>query len=92
VGDFDGHGFLGFLGDFFLAEEDFDRFRVVVADELGIPQLVDKRLTTAREIVGVEERACASRNAESNASLARTFSFWRLAQCWPSSRLRLGVR
>jgi hypothetical protein len=41
--------------DFALDKEDFDGFRVVVFDELGIAQLVNKRLATACEIVGVEE-------------------------------------
>jgi hypothetical protein len=51
-----GH-FFGLRFDFDLPEENFDGFRVVVFDELGIAQLVNKRLATACEIVGVEERA-----------------------------------
>jgi hypothetical protein len=47
--------FLGF--DFGLPEEDFDGFRVVVFDELRVAELVNERLATACEIVGVEERA-----------------------------------
>jgi len=51
-----GH-FFGLRFNFGLPEEDFDGFRVVVFDEFGIAQLVDERLATACEIVGVEERA-----------------------------------
>ena len=84
--------FFGFGFDLRLPEEDFDRFRVVVRDELGIAQLVDKWLAAACKIVGVEELGGVSRNAESSAVLARLFSFWSSVQCWPSNRLRLGVR
>jgi hypothetical protein len=49
-----GHFFgLGF--DFDLPEEDFDRFRVVVGDEFGVAQLVNKWLTASCIIVGVKE-------------------------------------
>jgi hypothetical protein len=51
-----GH-FFGFRFDFDLPEEDFDRFRVVVSDEFGVAQLVNKWLTASCKIVGVEERA-----------------------------------
>jgi hypothetical protein len=84
--------FFGFGFDLRLPEDDFDRFRVVVRDELGVAQLVDERFATACEIVSVEEFGGVSRNAESNAILARFFSPCRAVQCWPSNRLRLGVR
>jgi hypothetical protein len=90
--DFDLSHFFGFGFNFDLPEEDFDRFRVVVGDEFGVAQLVNKWLTASCKIVGVEERACASRNDESSASLARTFSWASVVQCFPRSRLRLGVR
>lgn len=47
--------FFGFGFDLRLPEQDFNRFRVVVRDELCVAQLVDERLATACEIVGVEE-------------------------------------
>jgi hypothetical protein len=49
-----GH-FFGFGFNFDLPEEDFDRFRVVVGDEFGVAQLVNKWLTASCIIVGVEE-------------------------------------
>lgn len=47
--------FFFFVRDLNLPEEDFDRFRIVVFNELCVAQLVDERLATACEIVGVEE-------------------------------------
>jgi hypothetical protein len=38
-----------------LLEEDFDAFGVIVGDETRIAQLVDERLATAREIVGIQQ-------------------------------------
>lgn len=90
--DFDLSHFFGLRFDFDLPEEDFDRFRIVVGNELCVAQLVDERLATACEIVGVEEPHGMARNDESNAIFARSFSFASVDQCLPRSRLRLGVR
>jgi len=87
----DGRFFFGLRFALGLAERDFDGFRVVVSDEFGVAELVDERLATAREIIGIEEPHGMPRNAERSARRARFFSFWRRVQCWPSSRLRLGV-
>jgi hypothetical protein len=90
--DFDGGHFEGFLADLLLEELEFDAGRIVVWDEGGISDLVDERFATACEIIGIEEPAGMSRNAESNAALAICFSRWLAVQCLPNSRLRLGVR
>ena len=92
MGDFDGGHFEGFLGDFLLAELEFDAGRVVVRDEGGVAELIDERFAAACEIIGVEESAGVARNAESNAARASCFSRWLAVQCLPNSRLRLGVR
>lgn len=90
--DFDGGHFEVFLGDFLLAELEFDAARVVVRDEGGVADLVDERFATACEIIGIEEAAGMACNAESNAARASCFSRWLAVQCLPNSRLRLGVR
>lgn len=53
--DFHLSHFFGFRFDFDLPEEDFDRFRVIVSDEFGVAQLVNKWFTASCKIVGVEE-------------------------------------
>jgi hypothetical protein len=45
--------FTGF--DFDLPEEDFDGFWVVVFDEFGVSELVDKEFAASCKIVGIEE-------------------------------------
>jgi hypothetical protein len=92
VKNFDRHGFKVFFGDFLLEELEFDARRVVVRDEGGVAELVDERFATACEIIGVQESAGVARNAESNAARASCFSRWLAVQCFPKSRLRLGVR
>ena len=45
--------FTGF--DFDLPEDDFDGFGVVIFDEIGVAELVDKEFTASCKIVGIEE-------------------------------------
>ena len=90
--DFDGYGFLGFLGDLLLEELEFDALGVVVRDEGGVAELVDERFATACEIIGIEESAGMARNADNTALRAVCFSRWLAVQCLPNRRLRLGVR
>jgi hypothetical protein len=76
----------------FLPEDNLDRFRVVVRDESGIAELVDNRLAATSEVVGVKQSAGAASNADRNAWRAARLALSSTVQCWPSKRLRLGVR
>ena len=80
------------FGDLLLKELEFDALRVVIGDEGGVAELVDERFATACEIIGIEESAGISSNADNNALRAVCFSRWLAVQCFPNRRLRLGVK
>jgi len=60
-----------------LDELEFDTLRIIVRDELGIPELIDERLATSCKVVQIEDIARSPRNADESARAARFFSLRR---------------
>ena len=92
VNYFERSALLVLVRDFFLREDDFDRRRVVIRDELCVAKLVDERFAAASKVVHIERTNGSATNADRNASAALAFSLCKCDQCLLRRVLRDGVR